>query len=96
MELLFSTRFFMVRTESCKCKFVAVDSMKAYRSSKHMPSVIINLKIRYKGVVNFTPLLIYAQERPSLHTHWRVGWLQKQDGDFEGEKNHLPLPGFEL
>jgi hypothetical protein len=25
-----------------------------------------------------------------------VGWLQKQDGDFEGEKNHLPLPGFEL
>jgi hypothetical protein len=44
-EFLFSTRFFMVGTESCKCKFVAVDTMKAYRSSKHMPSIIINLKI---------------------------------------------------
>jgi len=59
-----------------------------------VPPLIINLKSKQKQVVNFTPLLIYPPKRdPQYHTHWRVGWLQSQVGDLEGEKNYLPLPG---
>jgi hypothetical protein len=32
--------------ELCKCKFVTVDTMKAYRESKHIPPLITNLKSR--------------------------------------------------
>jgi len=57
----------MVGIELCICKFVTVDTMKAYRGSKHLPPLIINLKSRQKQVVNFTPLLIYPP-RETLST----------------------------
>jgi hypothetical protein len=64
----------MVGIESCKCKFVTVVSMKAYRGNKHIPPLIIYLKSRQKQVVNFTPLLIYPP-RETLSTTSTGGWV---------------------
>jgi hypothetical protein len=69
-------------------------------------NLLLSTSWRHTGGVNIHPhslltskadrskwLTLPPKRDPQYHIKWRVGWLQSQIGDLEGEKNRLPLPG---
>ena len=82
--------------------------MKAYRKSRSIALLILNLTIRWRWLVNFTHWQIYPQERTPLptnlppgkntatHSRLPLGGSHSKSGGSVQQKNVLPLPGFEL
>jgi hypothetical protein len=76
-------------------KVFLVHVMKAYRGSRSIALLILNLSTRWKWMVNFTHQLLYSWEgTPNIH--WLEDWMSPIAAvDIMEKKNLLPLPGFE-
>jgi 8-oxo-dGTP pyrophosphatase MutT (NUDIX family) len=72
-----------------KCRATLFHAMKAYRSTGIAP-LILNLRTRWRWVVNFTPGPLYPKENAG--THWLRSWVGPIAGLdlFEEEEIHCP------
>jgi hypothetical protein len=51
--------------------------MKAYRGSRHVAPLVLNLGIRWSRVVNFMPQLLYHRKRTLIHIEYETGWTRE-------------------
>jgi hypothetical protein len=70
--------------------------MKAYWGSGSIAPRILDLCIRWRWVVSFTPRPLYPQGRSACYPlDRRLGWPQSRSGRGGEENNSQPLPGLE-
>jgi hypothetical protein len=65
--------------------------MKAYRGSRGITPLILNLDTRFRSVVKVTPWPLFSWEKSNMRLHGS----QSQSRHLGEEKNFSPLPGFE-
>jgi hypothetical protein len=58
-------------------------------------STILDLGIRWRRVVSFTPRHLYSRRERAPGTHWVGSWVGPRAGLDDVEKNLFPLPGIE-
>ena len=75
-------------------KILLVNSMKAYRGSRHVPS-ILNLGARWRLVVNITPWPLYPGKEPWYPLNRWLDGPHSHSVLFGEDKNLLPLVVFE-
>jgi len=70
-----------------KGKVLSVHAMKAYMGSRGIGPLILHLRTRWRRVRNFTPQLLFSQERTLVQLN-RLGWATEPVGTFL-EKTYL-------
>jgi hypothetical protein len=69
-------RFFIatyISDRNNKSKTFPVHAMKAYRGSRGIDPLILNLVTRLRWVVTFKPRPFYTRERTPVHIEWEAG-----------------------
>ena len=78
-----------------KQKVVLVHCIKAYRRSRGISPLFLNLGTVWKLVFNFTPQPLCPQEKSRYSLNRRASVPQSRSGHFGQERSFLPLPEFE-
>jgi hypothetical protein len=86
-----------VSNDEGKCKLVLIHDMNAYRESKNIAALILNLHSKSSCVV-LTSRSSCCIPGKNSYVHSVVGWVGLRDGVaiLEKIKNLLAQPGFEL
>jgi len=76
-------------------KVFPIPSMKAYRESRGITPLILNLGSRWRGILNFIPRPLCSRERTPVPLELWLAGPQSQSGLFGEDRYILPLSGFE-
>jgi hypothetical protein len=79
-----------------KSKVFPVRAIEAYRRSRGIAPLILNLNTRWRSVVNFTPRLLCLLEKNPEHKDRQFGGPQGQSGCNGEDRNLSALSELEL
>jgi hypothetical protein len=97
-ENYYTTTLLTLDSKRKKGEFFPVHAMKAYRGSRHIVSLILNLGTRWRCVFNFTPRPPYPPppgRKRCYPSNRRLGGPKSWSGRFYRRENLLPKQGFE-
>jgi hypothetical protein len=83
------------REERREGKIFHAHAVKAYRGSRRIALLILQLGARWIRVDKFTSRPLYPQERTPVRIEEEAGWTPESVYTFGDEKTFFLLPGFE-